>query len=333
MINIAINGYGRIGKNIIKALYENNRNKEFKIVAINDLGKPEVNAHLTKYDTVHGRFNASVEFDSEHLYINSDPIKLFSEKDPANLPWKQLNIDVVLECTGLFRSKSACQKHLDAGAKKVIVSAPGSDVDATIVYGVNHHILNKDMTVISNASCTTNCLAPIAKVLNDEIGIETGIMTTIHAYTNDQRLIDVSNSDCYRSRAAGLNMIPTATGAASAVGLVVPELKGKFDGMAVRVPTANVSLIDMSFIAQKDTNIEDINRIIAEASCTDDLKNVLSVNQQPLVSSDFNHSNFSCNFDATQTKVQGRLVKVMAWYDNEWGFSNRMLDTAKAFVG
>jgi glyceraldehyde 3-phosphate dehydrogenase len=333
MINIAINGYGRIGKNIIKALYENNRNKEFKIVAINDLGKPEVNAHLTKYDTVHGRFNASVEFDSEHLYINSDPIKLFSEKDPANLPWKQLNIDIVLECTGLFRSKSACQKHLDAGAKKVIVSAPGSDVDATIVYGVNHHILNKDMTVISNASCTTNCLAPIAKVLNDEIGIETGIMTTIHAYTNDQRLIDVSNSDCYRSRAAGLNMIPTATGAASAVGLVVPELKGKFDGMAVRVPTANVSLIDMSFIAQKDTNIEDINRIIAEASCTDDLKNVLSVNQQPLVSSDFNHSNFSCNFDATQTKVQGRLVKVMAWYDNEWGFSNRMLDTAKAFVG
>jgi glyceraldehyde 3-phosphate dehydrogenase len=333
MINIAINGYGRIGKNIIKALYENNRDKEFKIVAINDLGKPEVNAHLTKYDTVHGRFNAAVEFDSEHLYINSDPIKLFSEKDPANLPWKQLDIDVVLECTGLFRSKSACQKHLDAGAKKVIVSAPGSDVDATIVYGVNHHILNKDMTVISNASCTTNCLAPIAKVLNDTIGIETGIMTTIHAYTNDQRLIDVSHSDCYRSRAAGLNMIPTATGAASAVGLVVPELKGKFDGMAVRVPTANVSLIDMSFIAQKDTSIDDINKIIAEASCTEDLKNVLSVNQQPLVSSDFNHSNFSCNFDATQTKVQGRLVKVMAWYDNEWGFSNRMLDTAKAFIG
>lgn len=332
MIRIAINGYGRIGKNVLKALYEYKRNEEFVIVAINDLAKPEMNAYLTKYDTIHGRFNASVEVDAENLYINSDPIRIFSEKKPENLPWEELDVDVVFECTGLFRSKESCQKHLDAGAKKVIISAPGSEVDATVVYGVNHNILNSEMTVISNASCTTNCLAPVAKILNDAIGIESGIMTTIHAYTNDQRLVDVSHSDFYRARAAALNMIPTATGAARAVGLVVPELKGKFDGMAVRVPTANVSLIDLSFIAKKSTSIEEINNIMAEASYTEDLKEVLSVNQQPLVSSDFNHSKFSSNFDATQTKVQGMLVKVMAWYDNEWGFSNRMLDTAKVFI-
>ena len=333
MIKIAINGYGRIGRNVLRALYEAGRRDEFQIVAINDLGDTKINTHLTKYDTVHGRFNAQVEKGEDAMFVNGDEIKTFSERNPANLPWGKLGVDVVFECTGVFRSKTDCQAHLDAGAKKVIISAPGSSVDATIVYGVNHDILTSDMTVISNASCTTNCLAPIAKPLNDALGIEKGLTTTVHAYTNDQRLSDVYHSDLYRARAAALNMIPTATGAAAAVGLVVPALKGKFDGMAVRVPTINVSLVDLTFTASRETTVEEVNEIImAAAKSTPAMGTVLSVNQEELVSMDFNHSPFSSNFDATQTRVQGNLVKVMSWYDNEWGFSNRMLDTAKAFM-
>ena len=333
MIKIAINGYGRIGRNVLRALYETGRRDEFQIVAINDLGDTKVNTHLTKYDTVHGRFNAQVEEGAGALFVNGDEIKAFSERDPARLPWGQLGVDVVFECTGVFRSKDACKPHLDAGAKKVIISAPGSNVDATIVYGVNEDSLLAGMTVISNASCTTNCLAPVAKPLNDAFGIERGLMTTIHAYTNDQRLSDVYHSDLYRARAAALNMIPTATGAAAAVGLVVPELKGKFDGMAVRVPTANVSLVDLSFVAGRDTTVEEVNEVITKAaSSSPSMSAVLAVNHEKLVSIDFNHSPYSSNFDATQTRVQGNLVKVMSWYDNEWGFSNRMLDTAKALM-
>ena len=334
MIRIAINGYGRIGRNVLRALYESKRTDDFKIVAINDLGDVKINTHLTKFDTVHGRFDAQVEAGDGALFVNGDEIKVFSERNPAALPWADLNVDVVFECTGVFRSKETCQAHLVAGAKKVIISAPGeSDVDGTIVFGVNDDALTSDMTVISNASCTTNCLAPIAKPLNEALGIEAGVMTTIHAYTNDQVLTDVYHTDLYRARAAALNMIPTKTGAAAAVGLVVPELKGKVDGMAVRVPTANVSLVDLSFIAGRDTTVEEVNEIIAKAAVSSEaMKLVLDVNTQPLVSSDFNHSAFSSNFDATQTRVQGRLVKVMSWYDNEWGFSNRMLDTAKALM-
>lgn len=334
MIRIAINGYGRIGRNVLRALYESGRTDEFKIVAINDLGDAKINTHLTKFDTVHGRFNAQVEQGEDAMFVNGDEIKVLSQRNPAELPWGELKVDVVFECTGIFRSKAKCQAHLDAGAKKVIISAPGDkDVDGTVVYGVNENILTSEMTVISNASCTTNCLAPIAKPLNDELGIESGVMTTIHAYTNDQVLTDVYHSDLYRARAAALNMIPTATGAAAAVGLVVPALKGKFDGMAVRVPTANVSLVDLSFIASRETTVEEVNEIVAKAAVSSDaMKKVLAINTQPLVSCDFNHSAFSSNFDATQTRVQGRLVKVMSWYDNEWGFSNRMLDTAKALL-
>ena len=334
MIRIAINGYGRIGRNVLRALYESGRTNEFKIVAINDLGDAKINTHLTKFDTVHGRFNAQVEQGENAMFVNGDEIKVLSQRNPAELPWGELKVDVVFECTGIFRSKAKCQAHLDAGAKKVIVSAPGDkDVDGTVVYGVNENILTSEMTVISNASCTTNCLAPIAKPLNDNLGIESGVMTTIHAYTNDQVLTDVYHSDLYRARAAALNMIPTATGAAAAVGLVVPALKGKFDGMAVRVPTANVSLVDLSFIASRETTVEEVNEIVAKAAVSSEaMKKVLAINTQPLVSCDFNHSAFSSNFDATQTRVQGRLVKVMSWYDNEWGFSNRMLDTAKALM-
>ena len=334
MIRIAINGYGRIGRNVLRALYESGRTNEFKIVAINDLGDAKINTHLTKFDTVHGRFNAQVEQGENAMFVNGDEIKVLSQRNPAELPWGELKVDVVFECTGIFRSKAKCQAHLDAGAKKVIISAPGDkDVDGTVVYGVNENILTSEMTVISNASCTTNCLAPIAKPLNDELGIESGVMTTIHAYTNDQVLTDVYHSDLYRARAAALNMIPTATGAAAAVGLVVPALKGKFDGMAVRVPTANVSLVDLSFIASRETTVEEVNEIVAKAAVSSEaMKKVLAINTQPLVSCDFNHSAFSSNFDATQTRVQGRLVKVMSWYDNEWGFSNRMLDTAKALM-
>ncbi len=332
MIKIAINGYGRIGRNVLRALYESDRRDAFQIVAINDLGDANTNAHLTKYDTVHGRFNAQVEAGEGVLNVNGDEIKIFSERNPADLPWAKLGVDVVFECTGIFRSKEACQPHLDAGAKKVIISAPGKNVDATVVYGVNHDVLTGDMTVISNASCTTNCLAPVVKPLNDALHIEKGLMTTIHSYTNDQRLSDVYHSDLYRARAAACNMIPTATGAAAAVGLVVPELQGKFNGMAVRVPTVNVSLVDLNFVAGRDTTAEEVNEIMASAAMATPMNEVLHVNYEPLVSSDFNHSPFSSTFDATQTRVQGNLVKVMAWYDNEWGFSNRMLDTAKAFM-
>ncbi len=332
MIKIAINGFGRIGRNILRALYESNRSNQLQIVAINDLGNTKTLAHLIKYDTVHGRFNATISSTDSSLTVNQDVIQMFSEKDPSQLPWQALDIDVVLECTGFFRSKTAAQAHRDAGAKKVIISAPGSQVDATIVYGVNHHILTKDMTIISNASCTTNCLAPIAKPLNDTIGIESGIMTTVHAYTNDQVLSDVYHTDLYRARAAAINMIPTQTGAAEAVGLVIPELQGKFSGLSIRVPTANVSLVDLSFIAKKSTSIDEVNSILKKAANHTDMKQVLSINEEALVSSDFNHSPYSSNFDATQTQIQGRLVKVMSWYDNEWGFSNRMLDTAQAFM-
>ncbi len=332
MIRIAINGYGRIGRNILRAIYESDRRDEFQIVAINDLGDAKTNAHLTRYDTVHGRFNADVEFGDNALFVNGDEIRTLSERNPANLPWAELKVDVVMECTGIFRSSETCKAHLDAGAKKVIISAPGQNVDATIVYGVNHDIITPDMTVISNASCTTNCLAPIAKPLNDSIGIESGMMTTIHAYTNDQRLSDVYHSDLYRARAAAMNMIPTKTGAAEAVGKVVPELNGKFSGMAVRVPTINVSLVDLSFIAARETTAEEVNEVIGMASRQEPMKQVLYYNTEPLVSMDFNHSPYSSSFDATQTRVQGRLVKVMAWYDNECGFSNRMLDTATVLM-
>lgn len=331
MIKLAINGYGRIGRTILRALYEGDLQNKFQIVAINDLGNTRTNAHLTQYDTVHGRFNAKVDYQDNLLIVNNQQIKTFSERNPKDLPWGELGVDIVLECTGLFRSKATCQAHLDAGAKKVIISAPGQEVDATVVYGVNHNILTSDMTIISNASCTTNCLAPIAKLLNDNLGVESGIMTTIHAYTNDQVLSDVYHSDLYRARAAALNMIPTQTGAAESVGLVIPELKGKFSGMAVRVPTANVSLVDLNFISERTTTVKEVNDIIIRAA-EGKMKDVITVNHEPLVSSDFNHVAYSSNFDATQTKVQGRLVKVMSWYDNEWGFSNRMLDTAQVFA-
>ncbi|NQZ91367.1 MAG: type I glyceraldehyde-3-phosphate dehydrogenase [Moritella sp.] len=328
-IKVAINGYGRIGRNVLRAFYEGGKEQDLEIVAINDLGDSKINAHLTKYDTAHGRFPGTVDFDAEALIINGDRIKTFSERNPKDLPWAELEVDVVLECTGIFASKEACQVHLDAGAKKVLISAPGKNVDATIVYGVNHDIITADMTVVSNASCTTNCLAPIAKLLNDTVGIVNGMMTTIHAYTNDQRLSDVYHTDLYRARAAAMNMIPTSTGAAAAVGLVVPELQGKFQGMAVRVPTINVSLVDLTFEAGRDTTPEEINQIITDAVAADPiLARALAVNNEPLVSIDFNHDAHTSNFDATQTKVQGKLVKVMSWYDNEWGFSNRMLDNA-----
>ncbi|USD39239.1 MULTISPECIES: type I glyceraldehyde-3-phosphate dehydrogenase [Ferrimonas] len=328
MIKVAINGYGRIGRNVVRALYESEKDYPIKIVAINDLGDAAINAHLTKYDSVHGRFNAKVEQSEGAITINGDEIRTFSERDPSKLPWGELDVDVVFECTGIFTTKATASKHIEAGAKKVIISAPGKEVDATVVYGVNHDIVTSDMTVISNASCTTNCLAPFAKPLNDELGIESGLMTTIHAYTNDQRLSDVYHSDLRRARAAAVNMIPTKTGAAAAVGLVVPELAGKFDGGAVRVPTINVSLVDLSFVAKRDTTIEEVNAIIAKACSHGAMAEVLAVNDEPLVSCDFNHSPYSSTFDATQTRVNGRLVKVMAWYDNEWGFSNRMLDNA-----
>ncbi|AJQ94959.1 type I glyceraldehyde-3-phosphate dehydrogenase [Gynuella sunshinyii] len=333
-IRVAINGYGRIGRNVLRALYESPEHLEkIQIVAINDLGDAKINAHLTKYDTVHGKFVGTVEQDNDALVVNGDKIAILSERNPAELPWKELNVDVVYECTGFFASKEKASAHLDAGAKKVIISAPAGGVDATVVYGVNQSVLTSDMTVISNASCTTNCLAPIAKPLNDKLGIESGLMTTIHAYTNDQRLSDVYHSDLYRARAAAMNMIPTKTGAAAAVGLVVPELAGKFDGMAVRVPTINVSLVDLSFLAPRETTAEEVNQIIEDAIAADPvLAKVLCVNKEPLVSTDFNHSTFTSNFDATQTKVQGKLVKVMSWYDNEWGFSNRMLDNTIALM-
>jgi glyceraldehyde 3-phosphate dehydrogenase len=330
-IRVAINGYGRIGRNILRALYESNYRKNIEIVAINDLGDTAFNAHLTKYDSVHGRFPGSVDVNGDNIIINGDEIVTLSERDPRQLPWKKMSIDVVYECTGFFTSRDKAMGHIEAGATKVIISAPANDADATVVYGVNHDCLTAESQIISNASCTTNCLAPIAKVLNDTIGIEQGSMTTIHAYTNDQNLNDVYHSDIYRARSATQSMIPTKTGAAQAVGLVLPELNGKLDGMAVRVPTINVSLVDFTFIASRETTLEEINNSI-RAAAEGPMLGVLAFNEEPLVSIDFNHIAESSNFDATQTRINGRLIKVMSWYDNEWGFSNRMLDNTLALM-
>jgi len=331
MVNIAINGYGRIGRNVLRAAFESGREKDFNIVAVNDLGSLDIDAHLTQYDSVHGRFPGTVEQDGENLIVNGQRILFCSERDPSQLPWEKLGVDIVLECTGHFTSKEKAEAHFKAGAKRVIISAPGKNVDATIVYGVNHDILSAEHTVISNASCTTNCLAPIAKVFNDSIGIEYGLMTTVHAYTNDQHLTDVHHSDPRRARSATLSMIPTKTGAAAAVGLVLPELNGKLDGFAIRVPTANVSVVDFTFQAGRDTSVEEINDLISQAA-NGAMKGILECNLAPLVSIDFNHNPASSIFDATQTKVmQKRMVKVLSWYDNEWGFSNRMIDTALAW--
>ena len=332
-VKIAINGYGRIGRNILKALFESHRTNELEIVAINDLGDAESNAYLTQYDSAHGTFPFEVEAKDDALIIDGKEIKVFAERDPEQLPWADLGVEAVLECTGFFRTKELAGKHLTAGAKKVIISAPaGSEVDATIVYGVNHNILSKDDQIISNASCTTNCLAPLVKPIHEAIGLESGIMTTIHAYTNDQVLTDVFHKDLRRARSATQSMIPTKTGAASAVGLVLPELQGKLDGFSIRVPTINVSLVDLSFIASKPTSVEEVNGVVKAAS-SGDLKGVLDYSDGPLVSIDFNHNPASSNFDATLTKVQeGTLVKVCSWYDNEWGFSNRMLDTTLALM-
>jgi glyceraldehyde 3-phosphate dehydrogenase (phosphorylating) len=332
-VKVAINGYGRIGRNILRALYESKRTKEIQIVAVNDLGDAKTNAHLTKYDTAHGPFPIAVGVDGDSLVVGGDRIKVCAERDPSKLPWGQLGVDIVLECTGLFTTKEKAGLHLKAGAKKVIISAPGGkDVDATIVYGVNHKTLKGSHTVISNASCTTNCLAPLAKVLHESVGIVRGIMTTVHAYTNDQVLTDVYHSDLRRARSATQNMIPTKTGAAAAVGLVLPELDGKLDGFAVRVPTINVSLVDLTFEAGRATTPKEIDEAVKKAS-QGALKGVLEFIDEPLVSSDFNHNPASSLYDSSLTKViEGKLVKVCSWYDNEWGFSNRMLDTTLAFA-
>ncbi|MBL1432080.1 MAG: type I glyceraldehyde-3-phosphate dehydrogenase [Gammaproteobacteria bacterium] len=332
-IKVAINGYGRIGRNVLRALYESGRNDEIEIVAINDLGDSNTNAHLTKYDTAHGKFNADVSVDGDYMIVNGDRIRVLAERDPAKLPWAELGVDVVHECTGFFADKQKASAHLVAGAKKVIISAPGGkDVDATIVYGVNHKILKASDTVISNASCTTNCLAPLIKPINDRIGIEHGLMTTIHSYTNDQVLTDVYHSDLRRARSATQSQIPTKTGAATAVGLVLPELNGKLDGFAMRVPTINVSIVDLTFVPKKPTSKEAIDAILKEAS-EGELKGILNYSDGPMVSIDFNHDPASSTYDATLTKViDSKLIKVCAWYDNEWGFSNRMLDTTVALM-
>ena len=331
-IKVGINGYGRIGRNILRALYESKRNGEIQIVAINDLGDAQTNAHLTRYDTAHGKFPGEVKVDADAMVVNGDRIRVLAERDPAKLPWGGLGVEFVLECTGLFSSRVKASGHLQGGAKKVVISAPGgADVDATIVYGVNHQTLKAAYTVISNASCTTNCLAPVAKVLNDKIGIVAGLMTTIHSYTNDQVLTDVYHSDLRRARSATMSQIPTKTGAATAVGLVMPELKGKLDGFAIRVPTINVSLVDLTFTAKRATSVQEVNKFMQEAAAGA-MRGILAYNEAPLVSIDFNHDAHSATFDATLTKcIDGVLVKVCAWYDNEWGFSNRMLDTTVAW--
>ena len=331
-IKVGINGYGRIGRNILRALYESKRNGEIQIVAINDLGDAQTNAHLTRYDTAHGKFPGEVIVDGDAMIVNGDRIRVLAERDPAKLPWGGLGVEFVLECTGLFSSRAKASGHLQGGAKKVVISAPGgADVDATIVYGVNHQTLKAAYTVISNASCTTNCLAPVAKVLSDRIGIVAGLMTTIHSYTNDQVLTDVYHSDLRRARSATMSQIPTKTGAATAVGLVMPELKGKLDGFAIRVPTINVSLVDLTFTAKRATSVQEVNKLMHEAA-VGAMRGILAYNEAPLVSIDFNHDAHSASFDATLTKcIDGVLVKVCAWYDNEWGFSNRMLDTTVAW--
>ncbi len=332
-VRVAINGYGRIGRNILRSHYESGKSHDLQIVAINDLGPAETNAHLTRYDTTHGKFPGKVEVDGDQMVVNGDRIKVFAQRDPAQIPWSSLGVDVVLESTGFFTSKEKASAHLKGGAKKVIISAPGGkDVDATVVYGVNHKTLKASHTVISNASCTTNCLAPLVKPLHESIGVLNGLMTTVHAYTNDQVLTDVYHEDLRRARSATHSMIPTKTGAAAAVGLVLPELNGKLDGFSIRVPTINVSIVDLSFIAARDTTVDEVNDIMKKASESGDLKGILGYNKAPLVSVDFNHDPRSSVFDATCTKVSGRLVKVCSWYDNEWGFSNRMLDVAIALM-
>lgn len=333
-IKVAINGYGRIGRQVLRAIYEYDLTNQFDVVAVNASGDLATNAHLTKFDTVHGRFNADISHDDSNLIINGKKIPFFATRNPAELPWGQLGVDLVLECTGAFTTKEKCQAHFEAGAKKVLISAPGgADVDATIVYGVNHNVLTPEMTVVSNASCTTNCLAPVAKALNDGLGIVKGLMTTIHAFTNDQVLTDVRHSDLRRARSAVENMIPTKTGAAKAVGLVLPELQGKLDGFSVRVPTINVSLVDLTFEAARDTTIDEVNEIVKKVS-EGSMKHVLGYNTLPLVSTDFNHTTEGSTFDSTLTKVSnGNMVKVLAWYDNEWGFSCQMLNTARAMFG
>ncbi|KLT72722.1 glyceraldehyde-3-phosphate dehydrogenase [Neisseria arctica] len=334
-IRIAINGYGRIGRQVLRAIYDYKLEDQLEIVAVNASGSLETNAHLTKFDTVHGRFSADVDHDENHLIINSKKIPFFSTRNPAELPWELLKVDLVMECTGAFTSKEKAKVHLESGAKKVLISAPGGDdVDATIVYGVNHDVLTDDMTVVSNASCTTNCLSPVAKVLNDAIGIRKGLMTTIHALTNDQNITDVRHKDLRRARSGVENMIPTKTGAAKAVGLVLPELKGRLDGLAIRVPAINVSLVDLSFKAGRDTTVDEINEIMKKAAENGPLKGILGYNSLPLVSMDFNHTTEASHYDATLTKVTGgNMVKVFAWYDNEWGFSCQMLNTARAMFG
>jgi glyceraldehyde 3-phosphate dehydrogenase len=331
-IKVGINGYGRIGRNILRALYEAKRTSEIQIVAVNDLGNANTNAHLTRYDTAHGKFHGEVAVDGDSMVINGDRIKVLAERDPSKLPWGALGVDMVFESTGIFTSKAKASAHIAGGAKKVLISAPGgADVDGTVVYGVNHDILTSAMTVVSNASCTTNCLAPLAKVLHDNIGIVSGLMTTIHSYTNDQVLTDVYHEDLRRARSATMSMIPTKTGAAAAVGLVLPQLKGKLDGFAIRVPTINVSMVDLTFTPARATTIDEINTLVKTAAAGP-LKGVLVYTDAPLVSVDYNHDPASSTYDATLTKIiDGKLVKVCAWYDNEWGFSNRMLDTALAW--
>ena len=332
-IKVGINGYGRIGRNVLRALFEGKRAGEVEIVALNDLGDAKTNAHLTQYDTVHGRFPGEVKVDGDSLVVNGHRIRVLAERDPAKLPWGSLGVDFVLECTGLFTTKAKASAHLAGGAKKVIISAPGGeDVDATVVYGVNDDVLSSKHTVISNASCTTNCLAPLAKVLNDTVGISAGLMTTVHSYTNDQVLTDVYHKDLRRARSATQSQIPTKTGAAAAVGLVLPELKGRLDGFAVRVPTINVSMVDLTFTAKRATSVEEVNEALRAAAAAGPMKGILGYNTAPLVSIDFNHDAHSSVFDATLTKViAGTLVKVCAWYDNEWGFSNRMIDVTLAW--
>ncbi len=333
-INVAINGYGRIGRNVLRAHYEGGKKHDIQIVAINDLGKPETNAHLTQYDTAHGKFPGTVSVDGDYMVVNGDRIRVLANRNPAELPWGELGVDVVLECTGFFTTKEKASAHLAGGAKKVVISAPGGkDVDATVVYGVNQGVLKASDTVISNASCTTNCLAPVAKVLHEAIGIESGLMTTIHAYTNDQVLTDVYHEDLRRARSATMSMIPTKTGAAAAVGLVLPELNGKLDGFAMRVPTINVSVVDLTFSAKKATSVDEVNKLL-KAAAEGPMKGVLGYNTAQLVSVDFNHDSHSSVFDSTQTRVSpdGKLVKILSWYDNEWGFSNRMLDTTVALM-
>ena len=329
-IKVAINGYGRIGRNILRAHYEGNKKHDIQIVAINDLGPVETNAHLTRYDTAHGKFPGTVVVDGDHMVVNGDRIRVLAQRDPSQLPWGEMGVDVVMECTGFFTTKEKASAHLKGGARKVIISAPGGkDVDATVVYGVNHGVLTSAMTVISNASCTTNCLAPLVKPLHEKIGLVNGLMTTIHAYTNDQVLTDVMHEDLRRARSATMSMIPTKTGAAAAVGLVMPELNGKLDGYAIRVPTINVSVVDLSFIAARDTTVDEVNAIMKAAAAEPVMKGILNYNTAPLVSIDFNHDAHSSTIDSLETAVlEGKLVRVLSWYDNEWGFSNRMLDTA-----